>query len=419
MRPMDASGRSPQHRRPTRRGPARRGRVAVIGAGAAGSMAAVELAELGLEPLVITDRAPRASNSVMAQGGLHVPLDDEGGEQRMVADMLAAAGPGVDVDLVRRFVAEIRPTVARLEHWGLELDRDDRGRRVRRRAGGMSEPRIVSSGDRIGPVLVKLLHGRLGALDVPVRSHAPVSDLIPVHGRVDVILGDGERTPVDAVVVATGGSTYDRARRSGAATTNPANANATMTAILRRLGVPGSGMGVFQYQPFGLAEVAARVRRPCVPESIVGYGPRLLDRRGREVVPIDAGRRAIAEAVSAAVARGDAIEGRGGDPGVLLTLSEVPVDRLRRSHPHLVRRLESLDLVGRDVVVAPCLHYQLGGLRIRHDCSTVVPGVYLAGEIVGGIHGRDRLMGNALTDSLVHGRRAAHSVAAALADGGS
>jgi aspartate oxidase len=95
-----------------------------------------------------------------------------------------------------------------------------------------------------------------------------------------------------------------------------------------------------------------------------------------------------------------------GSPGLWLTLSDVDPDALRRHFPKLVQYLERHDQLGADVLVFPFLHYYLGGFRVNARGESAWPGLFLAGEMVGGLHGRNRLMGNGITDSLVHGRLA-------------
>jgi len=375
--------------------------VAVVGAGAAGLMAAIAASET-VQTLLLTDGPIGRANSAMAQGGLHVPFDTAESRRSMAEDMVRSARTPVDRDRVDEFVGAVRPTVALLESWGLALDRDDAGALVRRTAGGLSEPRIVTAGDRIGPALMAVLEGRLRA-SVTVAERAGVAAIEP--GEPIVLLReDGGAVSADAVVVCTGGLSHFEAQRSGLPTTNPPNANHGMFGVLRDLGLPAVDEGVFQFQPFGLVEAPGSVGR-CVPESVVGLGVRVLDRHGLEVAPAGADRLTVTEAMHAAIDAGRGVETPAGS-GVTLTLSDVDPAVLAASYPSLCRTLERMGALGGDVVVRPFLHYHLGGLAATPDGETVIPGLFVAGEMVGGLHGRNRLMGNGITDSLVHGRRA-------------
>jgi aspartate oxidase len=86
---------------------------------------------------------------------------------------------------------------------------------------------------------------------------------------------------------------------------------------------------------------------------------------------------------------------------------------IARELPAMVRQFRrfGIDLVHEPVLVYPTLHYQNGGVAIQPDASTSIPGLFVAGEAAGGIHGRNRLMGNSLLDICVFGRRAGAAAA--------
>jgi aspartate oxidase len=94
-----------------------------------------------------------------------------------------------------------------------------------------------------------------------------------------------------------------------------------------------------------------------------------------------------------------------------LTLGSLDPDELVARYPRLPRMLEGALLPSGDVNVVPVLHYQLGGFRVGADGSTSVPGLFLAGEMAGGLHGRNRLMGNGITEAVVSGRLAGEAAA--------
>jgi len=388
----------------------------VIGGGAAGLMAAAVLAA-SVRTVLVTDRGLGTSNSVMAQGGLQVPTGPhEAAQQAMIDDLIASGGAETDPDLVRQFVEDILPTVELLEKWGLRLDRHPDGRLVRHRAGGLSEPRIVGTADQIGPAVIKVLRSVVAGSGIEVLTHCPVVDLAPGPKHVVVTTATGEQLRCEAAVVATGGRTFEHATTTGQRSTNPANANSVLTPVLSRLGLVRSP-DRFQYQPFGLVEVSGSGPGRCVPESIIEHGVELIDGSGQIVSRVDVGRARLTAAMFEAERQGRAIRSSTGEAGFRLTLSSVPPDALTEQFPKLAATLERAGMLGADVLVYPFLHYELSGFRMAVDCSTPLPGVFLAGEAATGVHGRNRLMGAGLMDSLVHGRRAAHSVLDYLASG--
>ncbi len=383
--------------------------VLVIGAGAAGLMAACTAAP-DRETTVVTDRALGACNSSMAQGGLQLPLPDDDAQARFVDDMLRSARVPVDASLVHEFAASVGECVRELEAWGLELDRDDNGRLVRKIAGGLSDPRIVTCGDAIGPALMRVLRDRIETLGVPVVTHARVVAVRPDDGHfvVEVQEPDGgtRRIRASNVVAATGGLTFSVAAQRNEPTTNPKNENHVLYDAIRNLGIERVHEEYFQYQPFGIVSLETGAIGRCVPESIVNFPVRLLDRRGDAVIDLRRDRLAVSTAMREAIANDDACTTAGGRQGLILTLSAVPTADLRGAFPRLAALLERQGALGDDVLVQPFLHYQLGGFRTALNGATEIPRLFLAGEMTGGLHGMNRLMGNGITDALVRGRLA-------------
>jgi succinate dehydrogenase / fumarate reductase flavoprotein subunit/L-aspartate oxidase len=210
---------------------------------------------------------------------------------------------------------------------------------------------------------------------------------------------------VDAVVCCTGGITWREAQRRQHPTTNPRNDNHLLFDRLCVRGLRQVHPDFFQYQPFGLVETAKADLGKCVPESIVNFGVRILDRERQPIGDIRQDRYALTQHMFEVARSGRAVETESG-PGLWLTLSDVPEATLASVFPKVHQFLERRGGVGQDALVFPFLHYYLGGLRMDEHCHSDVPGLFLAGEITGGLHGRNRLMGNGITDSLVHGRLA-------------
>ncbi|HSP97437.1 MAG TPA: FAD-binding protein [Candidatus Dormibacteraeota bacterium] len=383
--------------------------IAIVGSGVAGLMAAIAAADAP-ETVLFTDGPLGKSNSSMAQGGLQLPPPGADALERFGADMRRSARVPLDAARVAAFVAHVEETIACLVDWGLELDRDAQGEVVRRMAGGLSEPRIVSSRDQIGPAIMKILLNRVRAARVHVVDHARVVDVRPaargVVLEVERAGGAVEQWRARAAVCCTGGVTFREAQRRALPTTNPANENHVLFDRLAAAGLPLEHADFFQFQPYGLAESGHEAVGRCVPESIVNFRVRLLDRYGAEIGAVGQDRYALTQRMFAGAEEGRAVRLDDGSPGFWLTLSDVDPDALRRHFPKLVQYLERHDKLGADVLVFPFLHYFLGGFRVNVRCESPWPGLFLAGEMVGGLHGRNRLMGNGITDSLVHGRLA-------------
>ena len=98
----------------------------------------------------------------------------------------------------------------------------------------------------------------------------------------------------------------------------------------------------------------------------------------------------------------------------LLELRACAGARLRAAFGPVIDRLAAngIDLARMPVEVAPIAHYHMGGVVVDDAMPTEVPGLFAAGEAVGGANGANRLSGNAVTEALVFGRRAGRSAAA-------
>ncbi len=375
----------------------------VVGSGAAGLMAAC-IAAVDRPVALLTDRGIGTSNSAVAQGGLQCPTDRSDSIALFRDDMLRSAGDvPIDPARVEHFVGEAGPTIELLRSWGLECDLGPDGSPLRLVAGGMSEARLITAAGRIGSAILKVLRRRAAEVGVEIRTRMPVVDLGRDGERL-VVVTEHATTRATAVILAVGGTAYERAIATGRPTSNPVNRNSVLYEAIRRLGVVETDPDRFQYQPYGIVTPSGRETGRCVPESVSGLGASVVDRDGTPIVAPTANREEIYRAMTDQRERAV----RAGDTTCyVLTLGELDRDELLARYPHLRRSFDKHGLPSGDVLVAPVLHYQLGGFAVGPDCSTSVPGLYLAGEVTGGLHGANRLMGNGITEAVVDGRSAA------------
>lgn len=386
--------------------------VAVIGSGAAGMMAALSAAQLG-SVVILTDRTLGKSNSAMAQGGLQCPFPSAESEASFVADIQRSARVPLNDGLLRAFAREVRPTVQALESLGLILDKNESGEWSRRTAGGLSEPRVIGTSDRIGPVLIKSLRDAILRAGLQIMERSKVTDLSLHAGVWRLTTATASVVEARAIVVATGGSAYAHAKELGGWTTNPANENESLPAILRRVGLEEVHADYFQYQPFGMLLGAKDGFGKAFPERILGFPIQILDRYGQVI--LDRGERPdrleLCERMIQREKAGAAIEDGMGNQGFHLILDQVPPSTLEAEFPAALAHIKKHGGLGSPLLIRPYLHYHLGGFKMDVDCQSSLPGLFLAGEVTGGLHGRNRLMGNGLTDSIVHGRRAGRNAA--------
>ncbi len=399
--------------------------VLVIGSGAAGMYAAIEAARAGCSVL-LADRSliGRGGATVMAQMTVAVALGAETPDHwTHHYDDTLAAGRGLCNAALARLLCEQGPDCIRqMDEWGVGWARKD-GRITQVMAPGHDRPRCVyvdflNTGPAVSKTLRTVLHkvpGIRRAGDLCVVDL--VSDGGDVTGAVALHLGSGAPVVIDAkaTVIATGGLTRLYRRNSASA-----NMGGDGYALALRAGATLTDMEFVQFFPIGHLAPRLVGMDPIMWDPFrYKLGGRLLNSRGEEftqaygvvedgkyVVTRDVGSYAIVKEVEA---------GRGSPHGgVYLSFQHCSGRALRDAFGPVIDRLAAngIDLTQTPVEVAPIAHYHMGGIAVDDAMRTGVPGLFAAGEAVGGANGANRLSGNAVTEALVFGRQAGRAAAA-------
>jgi succinate dehydrogenase / fumarate reductase flavoprotein subunit len=222
------------------------------------------------------------------------------------------------------------------------------------------------------------------------------------------------------VIIATGGA--GRIHYQGFPTTNHYGATADGLVLAYRVGAKLLYPDTLQYHPTGTA-YPQQIFGALVTEKVRSLGAKLVNKEGEVFMhPLETRDVAAASIIK------EVREGKGGivtpfGEGVWL---DTPMIELKNGAgtiesriPAMLRMFSKYDIDIRKVpiLVYPTLHYQNGGIDINTDCmSDDVENLFVAGEAVGGIHGRNRLMGNSLLDVVVFGRDAGKAAAAKAKD---
>jgi len=403
--------------------------VLVIGGGGAGCAAALAAAEHGAHVLLATKLRLGDSNTVMAEGGLQAAIEPDDSVQQHLQDTLRAGHHAGDPALVAALVGDGPEVIRWLIRQGMQFDQTASGDLHTRRAGGISAPRIVHCRDYTGLEMMRVLREAvIQHRGIEVWSQAPAVELLSNEsGRkcVGAVLGslDGQKLRIvraRSVILATGG--IGRLHLHGFPTSNHLGATGDGLVLAYRIGARLCELDSFQYHPTGLVN-PPYLSGKLVTEGIRAAGALLLNAEGRRFIDELQPR----DVVSAAIIR-ECREGRGIHPdtgGVGVWLDTA---RLERSQPGLIEqqfpkllarsRIAGIDPRRNPVLVYPTLHYQNGGAVIDANGATTVAGLYAAGEVAGGIHGRNRIMGNALLEIISFGRRAGFAAALAGHDRG-
>ena len=398
--------------------------VLILGGGGAGVAAALALQDSGLRVHLATKLRVGDANTVMAEGGIQAALGPGDSPRRHFADAYVGGHGRNRPDLLRVLVEEGGGAIDWLRRLGVLFDVQPDGAFRLRPGGGTSVPRVLACRDYTGLEIMRVLKDAVTAGPTGfLERHAAVELCDDGAGRVTgaVLWNLDTRALVTvsarAVLLATGGS--GQLRLQSFPTSNHLGATGDGLVLAWRQGCRLLHLDSFQYHPSG-ASFPEALAGQLVTESIRSTGAQLLNRLGRRFVAELSYRDVVAAAILREVQEGRGVETPAGRQGVWL---DTPmIDRLQgegtlaRQFPGLVHRFKRYDIhpEREPVLVYPTLHYQNGGVEIDAEGRTGRPGLWAAGEVTGGLHGTNRLMGNSLLDIIVFGRRAAQSIAADL-----
>ena len=392
--------------------------VLVIGSGVAGLTAALSAAESGAKVLLATKLGLASSNTAKAQGGIQAAFGEDDAPSVHAEDVMHSSHETADPRLVAALTGDAPEAIARLERFGVAFTHDADGRYRLARCGGATRKRLLQVGDRTGHAIATALRGAVGDDDrVETLDHAPLQALEPGPGNWRATLGqrDGGSLSVaaGAIVLAAGGRCFAEAKRLGTFSTNAAGATGEVTDIALAAGCEARDLDALQYHPNG-GLWPVTMQGYSIPETTRAYGALLLNANGERFVDELGGRDVVAAAIVRECEEGRGLTTPEGRPSVLLDCRPIPVADAEISLPYMLKRYRAagIDPLAEPIHTYPVLHYQNGGLVIDDHGATTVAGLYAAGEISGGVHGRNRMMGNSLLDGSVFGWRAGRAAAA-------
>ncbi|MFQ5854073.1 MAG: FAD-dependent oxidoreductase [Anaerolineae bacterium] len=393
--------------------------VLVIGGGATALRAALAARER-CDDVTIVSKGPiaRSGNTVISGASLAAVVNGSDAEREAhVQDTLRGGQFLNDEDLVRVLVTEAGQRIQELQAWGIPFYTQDADL-LRRHSPGHSRPRNVRVRTAEHRPPLQAL-----AITLPMRDRIEALGVrcIERTGVVDILLCDGEAIGALAISHNDGqfleihaGATILAAGGGGslfARTTNTSDVVGESYALALRAGATLRDMEFVQYHPLGVTHPfkltlldsifhdGAVLRNSRHERFIRRYAPETLETGTRDVVS-----RAIFAEVKA---------GRGVDGGVYLDCSRIKPDALATRYDDLVQAFgeHQIDLASEYVVVSPQAHFFNGGVSIDEWGWTGIPRLFAAGEAAGGVHGANRLPGNALPETLVFGARSGQAAA--------
>ena len=398
--------------------------VLVIGSGAAGMYAAIEAARAGSSVLLVErSLIGRGGATVMAQMTVAAALGEECPDHwsHHYEDTLAAGRGLCDERLARLLCEDASDCIREMDAWGIGWARKD-GRIAQAFAPGHDRPRCVyvdflNTGPAVSKTLRAVVNraagirkaGDLLIIDL-VRSEEEVAGAVGLH----LPTGTAVTIAAKATVLATGGLTRLYRRNSASA-----NMGGDGYALALRAGAPLVDMEFVQFFPIGHLAPRLIGMDPIMWDPFrYKLGGRLLNNEGEEFTArygvSEHGRYVVTRDVATYAILKEVEAGRGSPHGgAYLSFQHCSPAALREAFGPVIDRLakNNIDLTKMPVEVAPIAHYHMGGAVADERMATSLPGLLVAGEVVGGASGANRLSGNAITEALVFGRRAGRSAA--------
>jgi len=391
----------------------------IIGGGGAGTVAALFAYESGIPRdriLIVTKLRHGDANSMMAQGGIQAADRPEDSPVLHYLDIYGGGHFTNKPELARALALDAPLIIKWHEELGVMYDRQENGEFQELSGGGTCRNRLHSCKDYSGMEIMRNIRDRARNLEIPVLEFCPIVELLmddkgQVAGGIAFNLETYEYYVIraKATILATGGS--GRLHLANYPTTNHYGATGDGLVMAYHVGANLRDLDTIQIHPTGDA----------YPEPIVG----ILSTekiRGLGAIPVNANGDPFVfpleprDVESAALIR-ECREDRGivtptGMPGVWL---DTPMIEIIHGEGTIATKLAGelrkfnrfgIDMTKHPILVYPTLHYQNGGVEINERTETRVPGLFAAGEVTGGVHGKNRLMGNSLLDYNVFGRRA-------------
>ncbi len=404
--------------------------ILILGAGGAGLMAALHAKQANADldvTVAVKGLLGKSGCTRMVQGGYNVALSPGDSVERHFMDTIEGGKWLPRQDLAWRLVTEAVTRIRELENeYGCFFDRNPDGTLHQKAFAGQSFDRTAHKADLTGIEIMNRLMEQARAHAVRRLEEHRALELVPAadgSGIAGVLLldirsGTYRYVGARAVLLATGaGPTMYRYH------TPSGDKASDGLAMALRAGLALRDMEMVQFHPTGLlGGPDTRMTGTVLEEGLRGAGGHLLNgTRARFMEGYDPrGERATRDIVS----RGIYAEMRAGRTspmgGVYISMGHLGPESVAKKFPGMVKRCADcgFDLAGGLVEVVPTAHYMMGGVEMELDAATAIPGLYVAGEDAGGVHGANRLGGNGVANSTVFGGIAGDSMAAALQSSG-
>lgn len=395
--------------------------ILIIGSGGAALAAALWANKSGIDAeniLIVTKLRLGDANSKMSQAGIQAADRPQDNPVLHYLDTIGAGHFTNNPELVKTLVTEA-PFIIKWheDDLGVIYDKEPDGTMMETLIGGLCRMRVHSCRDYTGLEIMRALMDKVQNLGIPVLEFSSAIELImdekgQVAGAVLWNMETEEYSIVRAksTILATGG--FGRLHIQGYPTTNHYGATCDGLVLAYRVGARFRDMDSVQYHPTGAAYPPAILGLLCTAK-LRGRGAQPVNKRGELFVnPLEPRDVEAATIIRECYERNNGVETPTGMRGVWLDTPMIDIingeGTIEKHFPAMFRQYkrQDIDMTKDPILVFPTLHYQNGGVVINVRTETEVPGLFAAGEVTGGVHGKNRLVGNSWMELQVFGRRA-------------
>jgi len=394
--------------------------ILIIGGGLAGTSAALLANDRGVpaEKILMVNKLRHGdANSMMAQGGTQAADRPNDSPVLHYIDAMGGGHFTNKPDVVRALVEDAPGVIKWLEELGALFDKDDDGHFIALTGGGTSRRRMHACTDYTGMEELRVMRDEFRNRKIPSLEFYPAIELITddenkVAGAVlwNMETDEYKIVRAKATILATGG--FGRLHIRGFPTTNHYGATYDGPVMAYRTGAVLRDPETVQYHPTGAA-YPQQIIGLLLTEKLRTSGAQPVNKDGVEFVfPLEPRDVEAASFIRECYIRDMGVKTPTGMQGIWLDTPLIDMIKgagaTEKAFPAMVRMFErfGVDMVKDPVLVFPTLHYQNGGIETDPECATNTKGLFVAGEISGGVHGKNRLMGNSTLDCMVFGRRA-------------
>jgi len=404
--------------------------ILVIGGGLAGTTACIWANMQGIPKdriLLVNKLRHGDANSIMAEGGTQAADRDVDSIQRHYLDTMGGGHFANKPDVLRALVEDAPFIIHWLHDLGAIIDKEENGDFLEKWGGGTSIRRLHSCRDYTGLEEFRVIRDEFRSREIECIEHYPVVELLTDENKVtgavlyNLETGDYKIVKAKATILATGG--FGRLHIRGFPTTNHYGATADGLVLAYRAGAKLRDVDTVQYHPTGAA-YPVQIIGYLLTEKLRSSGAQPVNIDGEAFVfPLEPRDVEASALIRECYVRNKGITTPTGLRGVWLDTPMIEVKNgkgyIEKAFPGM-RRMYSrynIDMTKNPVLVFPTLHYQNGGVETDPWGHSTLEGLWVAGEVSGGVHGKNRLMGNSTLDTMVFGRRSGISTAEYIKSG--